>query len=299
MDNNNTFTKFQRIVGVYLAVPLVILGVVSNVVCIVILARDKTMKCTTRFLLQMLAVADIVYLVTSVTSDVLPAMTESTDWLPISFDDSYLFYDITYYMLLVKHVTMTAATWTVVAATVDHYLSVCKPHSSARHSTMCRVVSAVCLIWTASIVFLLPKFTTWNSTVYIIIYYMICYPCLLAIVPFSILVFCLRRLIRRSRRRVPDGRSSSSASICYDERRVTFVVTIIVIVFLICRSIDTISYIYNLPFRLELNWTGREETENLIYQYLITVNNCLLCVNSVTRFYDYVLFRRYRTGTQL
>ena len=98
--------------AVYLKLGLPFLGIPLNILSIIVLHRDDSFKHTTRFLLQMLAVADILFLVADFVSarfyfereDELLTNTSSI----ISFPWS-------------------ASVWTVVIVTGERYVAITRP----------------------------------------------------------------------------------------------------------------------------------------------------------------------------
>jgi hypothetical protein len=71
-DNLRVLKKNVAIVTkLYVTMPLVFVGFVCNLLIVVVLGRDKSMNKTTKFLLQMLALADIIYYVLRQIADIV------------------------------------------------------------------------------------------------------------------------------------------------------------------------------------------------------------------------------------
>jgi len=64
LDHLTSLTVFQILTGVYLILPLCIVGCLGNLLSIAVLYRDRKSYNTTNFLLQTLALVDILFLAT-------------------------------------------------------------------------------------------------------------------------------------------------------------------------------------------------------------------------------------------
>lgn len=71
-DNNDLYVQFKVVVDVYIVVILCVFGISGNILSIAILGRDRYVRRTTGFLLQMVAVADALYLTTCLFFQVRP-----------------------------------------------------------------------------------------------------------------------------------------------------------------------------------------------------------------------------------
>ena len=75
---------FKLIINVYVVVFVCAFGITGNVLSIVVLGRDRSIRRTTGFLLQMLAVADTTYLVACLLFQSAKTVHDLTLWLPVT-----------------------------------------------------------------------------------------------------------------------------------------------------------------------------------------------------------------------
>ena len=129
--NRISFASF-----VYVVLPLSFIGIIFNVVSVFVLGRDDTKRQTTRFLFQMLAVADCAFLVSNTTCNA-DQIYLFTDWLPTNAEVRQFYYSyIVKYLYPLHNITLNAAVWMVVIVTAERYLAVCWPLLARRHITM-------------------------------------------------------------------------------------------------------------------------------------------------------------------
>ena len=74
------YIQYMIIVNVYVVGALCVFGIAGNVLSIVVLGRDQTIRRTTAFLMQMLAVADTAFLVSCV---VYSTLCTAVQWLSL------------------------------------------------------------------------------------------------------------------------------------------------------------------------------------------------------------------------
>ena len=131
----------------YIAPPLIIIGIILNVISAVVLGRDKTLPHTIRFLLQMLAVADCAFLISSSLFR-LCFMFIFTDWFTINAD--VRLFDLPYimkYMFSLDDIAWNAAVSMIVIVTAAQYIAICWPLFAHQYITMCKVRLAVSINW--------------------------------------------------------------------------------------------------------------------------------------------------------
>jgi len=76
----SAFVQYKIVVEVYVTGALCAFGIAGNVLSIVILGPDRTIRRTTGFLMQMLAVADAAYLVSFLSARTLNTAVQEIDW---------------------------------------------------------------------------------------------------------------------------------------------------------------------------------------------------------------------------
>jgi len=148
--------QYEIVTNVYIAGTLCALGIAGNLLSIVVLGRDNAIRRTTGFLLQMLASADVSYLISCVFFKTLLSIEKWTDWLPAVVSRRWAYVELCAWPA--ASVTHTASVWLVVLLTADRYIAICHPLHAIRYSTMPRLRRAVAAVWLFAIVFNLPKF---------------------------------------------------------------------------------------------------------------------------------------------
>jgi len=149
------FIQYLIVVNIYIVGALCVFGIAGNVLSIVVLGRDRTIRRTTAFLLQMLAVADAAFLVSCLVASTLGTALRWTDWLPAAVRRGWPF--VFMYSLPTASITGTAAAWMVVVLTADRYVAICLPLHVAQYSTMPRLRRAVALVWVLAVIYNIPR----------------------------------------------------------------------------------------------------------------------------------------------
>jgi len=135
------YIQYAIIVDVYVTGALCTFGIAGNVLSIVVLGRDRTIRRTTGFLMQMLAVADASFLVSCLFTSTLSTIIRFTDWLPTALHRVWP--HVYVYSYPTACITQTAAIWMVVVLTADRYIAICRPLHAAQYSTLLRLRTAV------------------------------------------------------------------------------------------------------------------------------------------------------------
>ena len=258
-----TFVIFKIVLDVYILFFLCIFGISGNIVSILVLGKDNVVRRTTGFLLQVLAVTDIVYLVLCVFIQTLKTIEQFTDLRPTL--ERYFPY-IDPFIWPMASIAQTCTVGLVVVVTADRYVAICRPLHAPQYSTMSRMRKVVVLVCVFSILYNLPRF--WertvdhqfnattnvsipvsrktelrNNTEYVIIYKTICYFIVRFFVPLSSLAFFNARLIQaikasyRQRNEMPAGDTRNH----HRNREVTrysLTLVVVVVVFIICATPD-------------------------------------------------------------
>ena len=131
-------------------------GIAGNVLSLVVLGRDRTIRRTTGFLLQMLAVADTAFLVSCLAAITLDTALKFRYWLPedVQHGSPYIYA----YSYPVASITWSASMWMVVVLTADRYIAICRPLHAAQYSTLPRLRRAVAVLWVLALAYRLPRF---------------------------------------------------------------------------------------------------------------------------------------------
>jgi hypothetical protein len=147
--------RFDFVTSFYVILPLTVVGFICNLLIVVVLARNKTMNRTTRFLLQMLALADIMFYV------LLPLL-EVIELLYFTYDvKKFMGFDLSQIMILVNAQVLASETivvWTAVIVTYHRYVAIRKPLSARQYIAMSRARTAIAVVWIGSVIIYTPAF---------------------------------------------------------------------------------------------------------------------------------------------
>ena len=297
---------------VYIVLPLSVIGIILNVASAVALERDETKRRTTRYPLQMLAIADCTFLVSALACD-FTRIYVFTNWFTIDNEDRL--FSATFSFMYIRpfyNVTLNAAVWMVAIVTAERYLAVCWPLLARRYITMRSVRLAVGINWFVSCVIGGVSFSrvemkekidglmtcrptmSVNSPYYSPIYTLDSVSrCVTTfIVPLFVICFCNASLVRpfrvmntaHKRRQAMHGRPSDDVTLAKREHRFTRTVVVVVMVFVMCQLPEFAYHVLHLSD----SWP-----EALEYTYAVSM--ILLPVNSACNFLIYCFVgKRFR-----
>ena len=106
-------------------------GILGNVVSVVVLGRDRSIRRTTGLLLRSLGVSDTAYLVTCLLFQTVKTVHEVTDWLPTVAWRAWPYLEP--YVWPLASIAQTCNVWLVVVLTADRYVAICKPLHAAQY----------------------------------------------------------------------------------------------------------------------------------------------------------------------
>lgn len=304
MNSTDTYSSYKLAIEVYIVLPLCIFGMSGNIVSIIVLGRDRTIRRTTGFLLQMLALADTVYLTTCLFFQTLNTIDKHTNWIP---ELSRGFPYMEPYVWPCASVAQTSAVWLVVVVTADRYIAICRPLHAPQYSTISRIRKAVVTVWVFSILYNLPRFferdivhefnNVTNATSievvksplrrneeYVLVYKTISFFIVRFFLPLTFLAFFNTKLIQaiKESQKISCNRDSQKGK---KDTKYTLTLVVVVIVFAICETPDFVlrfwmsltTYIHALPFH----------RPTLLY--INTMSNLFLAINSCVNFVIYCL----------
>jgi hypothetical protein len=224
MEGLRKFANHCRIVTrYYLMLPLVFVGFILNPLIVVVLGCDKTMNGTTRFLLQMLSLGDIMFYV------LFPLFGVARR---------------THLVVFIMSASETIASWMPVVLTYQRYVAVSRPLHTRQYVTMSRARAAIAAVWffpiiTYLLVFCIRFTINMGFALYVLRIVRIVTTFLL---PMSVTLFLNIRLIvvmRKSsaslRQQLMTPGGDSDSRIASSHGRVTLTLIIIVTVYLVCR----------------------------------------------------------------
>ncbi|KAK2148036.1 hypothetical protein LSH36_519g01002 [Paralvinella palmiformis] len=299
--SSDAYVSFKIAVDVYVVSLLSVFGISGNVISILVLGRDNSVKRTTGFLLQMLALADVLYLVTCLFFQTIQTIADVTDWSP---GLKYYYPWIVPFIWPLASIAQTAAVWLVVIVTADRFVAICKPLHAPQYSTTSRARKAVVLVWILSVVYNVPRFferTTriqtdpdaanatypkvektplWRDAVYFLVYKTCLFFIVRYLIPLSALAFFNTRLIQAIRESQKIREKSVDG---YRKERYTLTLVVVVIVFALCETPD---FLLRVWFSLSeyAFWIPSDIT---VLRYMNAVTNLLLTINSCVNFVIY------------
>lgn len=298
------YLMFRFVVDVCIVGILCLVGFVGNAMCIAVLHRDcgKDKKNTTNWLLQTLAMADTLYLITCIFFQTIKGIKEYTDWVP-ALDVALPYMEP--YVWAFASIAQTITVWLVILVTVDRYVAICKPLKTQLR-TIQRAKMAVAVVVIMAIFYNIPRFLEreivykydekTNSTIvisdktalrlnktYFLIYKTIMYFIFRSIGPLLLLMglnFRLIRALQEVRRKHRDMTKSNR-----HKENVTLILVVVVSIFIICEIPDTM-----LRFVVTLcEFVPIIRINLLTLRYLNSCTNMLLTVNSSINFLIYCL----------
>jgi hypothetical protein len=122
---------YRLVLNVYVVGALCLFGITGNLVSIVVLGRDRSIRRTTGLLLRALAVTDTAYLVSCLFIQTAKTICDSTDWV-----HPFLCRPVPYlepYMWPLASIAQTGNAWMLVVITADRYVAICRPLHAAQY----------------------------------------------------------------------------------------------------------------------------------------------------------------------
>ena len=250
VSNKPSCVVYRFVIYVLLFGLISLIGVVSNIVCLVVLWPDRKKSATTLFLLQLAVVDILVLLAWSVMLSVRQAL-RFFDWLG---KDDYLARTDPYLQQsgwAVCNVIQMVSCWLIVVITIQRYVAVCHPHTMRQLSSTRHAWLQLTIISVVSFVFNLPRFLEYNvvpadddidgvlkrvssslgsRTSYQVVYKGAFFYLVMFVVPVCLLIYLTFALLRKLRKArtavgVQFGNSSSAPSKSQPPKQQTSVTT--------------------------------------------------------------------------
>ena len=240
---------FHRNLAIFLAI-LVVISTFGNPVTIYIFCRQKLTPSTLLFMA--LAILDFLLLLLSLFTTVLPNLITNSP----TFSDVGAF--LSAYMVPVLIIIYCMSTWLVVLMALNRYLAITKPLQYFRITKIRFVCLQLVILFVVSVLFTIPRFfeievhrleasieghhyySTYTELhgnyYYQLCYRIVSYFVLLNVLPLALLIFFTYKLvkeIRRSNERRQELLQGQNVNLAIDEHRITFILTTVVVVFIV------------------------------------------------------------------
>ncbi|XP_062616345.1 FMRFamide receptor-like [Saccostrea cucullata] len=278
----------ETVVMGYLAIVIVILGMIGNSLSIVVLTR-KAMHTSTNCYLLALAIWDTVVIFCTLLLMSIPSLSSE-------FKSQVM----PYVVVLVYPLALTAqmsTLWLTVSFTVERYIAVCHPLRAARMCTVARARVVIVIVSAVSVLFNTSRWFEYrlkfhdpgqfynrsaisyeptdlvNNDDYKQVYFFWLYLLVMFIVPLislSVLNTFLILAVRQSRIQRKDMNVRQSR-----ENNVTIMLVSIIIVFIICQIP---ALIYNLAWAIDIQTVKISCGWNVLStfrNFMVTLNSCV------------------------
>lgn len=154
------YTAPYRIVGVFFASVIFIVGVLGNILVVIVVARTRTMHTPTNCYLLSLAVADCIVLISATLPSIPEYFFQIDQWIwgsgmcPI--------------LVFLQYLGSSASALSITAFTVERYIAICHPMKAQTMCTVKRAKRIIAALWVFAIVYCAPwmALTSIKYTVY-------------------------------------------------------------------------------------------------------------------------------------
>ncbi|XP_068679225.1 galanin receptor type 1-like [Montipora foliosa] len=180
---------------------IISVGIIGNSMVIAVVKAIRGMRSTTNYLLVNIAVADIITLLFTIVHLILSRFSS-----PSSFTSAALNFLCKFvYTNNVSLVSFLVTVMTLTLLAIERYHALVKPLTSSRRLTSERIACVITGIWSASFALVTPLFATtkpddkeicsYGDAREGIVVYIYCFVVILALVPFTIIMFCYSFII--------------------------------------------------------------------------------------------------------
>ncbi|KAK2149093.1 hypothetical protein LSH36_468g04014 [Paralvinella palmiformis] len=289
---------------VILSFPIAVLGIFANILVFVVLCRQKK-RLTTNILLQALAIADTLILISSI----LLRSMRYVGWQ--SYNDVYHYIFVSLYPCV--YFFRLTDTWITVVMTIDRYIAVCYPLQAQRLCTLRRTYVIIGVIVLATFLFSTPRFFEFKlgddndfqltalvkNSSYTLIYRILLFLLVMYLVPMSLLIFLNIRLLGVLRRAYirrhsmianRDRQNSYVASLIMtsSSRSVTLIVVAVVIVCLVSNVVTMIAQVF---WALQVCFVKFRHLE-VKRRFVSNISNVMVTFSCAVNFVIYSMFSR-------
>jgi 7 transmembrane receptor (rhodopsin family) len=301
--------RYRDIMALYVIVPLCVVGFICNILISIVLGRDKTMNGATRFLLRMLALADIVFYVLFPICEVVKiniTIMNRGDGRMDEFINHMGSLAAAALHRVTTQVSQTAACWLSVVITYMRYTAISRPLKARQYNTMRRARVAVAVVWIGTIIVyslgaaISLVGAAMNLHDYLIILFRILlFVCIATAfwLPISLTVFFNIRMVialRSSSVFCRQQLQSHESRFDKKNRRLTVMLIVIMIINLVCQT-PTATNETVLLIVCVLGGTCSPKTNNLLLFLVGYSCLCLTVINSLADCVVYLLMgKRFR-----
>ena len=298
-DCSSGLPLMRYICEVVISLPISILGIIGNVLAFIVLCRQKQ-RLTTTILLQALAIADTMVLVSIVLGRGLRYLAHCNHWTGYM----EVFPEIFRWMYPMTYFFRQTDVWLVTLLTIDRWIAVCKPLHAQRLCTLSRAYKEMAAVTLGAMVFTLPRFFEfslndkgqiathwlWRQEVYTIIYRIILFFLFMYLIPMILLMILNTKLLKTLheadiyRAALRESRNQTTGCVS-GFRSITWMVVTVVITCMLCNILAIISHIL---------WSLAECFPELKYlekyrRYIVQASNIMIAINSAINFVIYCM----------
>ena len=285
---------------VVISLPIAALGILGNVLAFIVLCRQKQ-RLTTTLLLQALAVADTLVLISIVLGRCLRILAVCNGWAAFLEIFPELFrwmYPLTYFF-------RQTDVWLVTLLTIDRWIAVCKPLHAQRLCTLSRAYKQMAGVTLLAMLVTLPRFfeysinskgqiaSHWLMRVqaYTITYRIILFFLFMYLIPMALLIILNTKLLKTLHKadiyRAALRESRNQTTGCVSGfRSITWMVVTVVITCMLCNVLAIISHIL-----WSLAECFHKDLGHLEYyrRYTVQASNIMITINSAINFVIYCM----------
>jgi hypothetical protein len=283
-----------------------VFGLIGNTLSFMVLQWEKQNYVAT-FLLQVMAVVDNLFLITSGYTLCYSAVTvflEETNQYLMPFN-AVIVNPLVYFSQL-------CTVWITVLIAFNRYIAICKPFQAPKLCTITRVRFQVVAMFVCIAIYNIPRFlerklvykvdpATNVSTpevketalvmdpLYNLIYESLLYCLFYFLGPLTILIVlntCLVRELMRARKRLLERQLPASMTGEDQENNLTLVMIVIILIFLVCQAPAFLNQLFYFNEFLGDYKCGKP------YFYFYHVSNLMVAANSSLNFVVYCIFRK-------